>query len=142
MKGTPASQFPSFTAASKVLQSSPSSMAPTLKAANLNSAIDDRVLKDMFDDEAFIHILHSFIGPARSIVKEIQVAYESESSNAVMLASHKLKSAALTIGAKELGELSSDLEQAGKEDDWETINCAVPRLDDLMLQIESYISAL
>jgi two-component system sensor histidine kinase/response regulator len=108
------------------------------------SVIDEMVLKSMFgdDDEIFKEILTDFVEPCRSMIKDIQSAFEAESAQGVKFGCHKLRSAALSVGATELGELCALLEQAGMSNDWDTINAGVPKLGLLMSPVESYITKL
>jgi signal transduction histidine kinase/CheY-like chemotaxis protein/HPt (histidine-containing phosphotransfer) domain-containing protein len=109
-----------------------------------NGPIDENVLKAMFgDDEAmFREILVDFIEPSKAIIKEIQTGFEQHSAEDVKQGAHKLKSSALSIGAIALGELCQNLEAAGKNDDWAIIENGTPKLEELMCQVEEYVSQL
>jgi signal transduction histidine kinase/CheY-like chemotaxis protein/ABC-type amino acid transport substrate-binding protein/HPt (histidine-containing phosphotransfer) domain-containing protein len=115
---------------------------PTSKVGN--GPIDESTLKDMFGDdpEMFKEILVDFIAPSKAIIKEIQSGFEQNSAEEIKQGAHKLKSSALSIGAIELGELCRDLEEAGKNDDWDVIENGTPKLEELMHQVEEYISQL
>jgi len=63
-------------------------------------------------------------------------------SEGVSLASHKLKSACKTIGANALSDLCNALEQAGKENDRDTIDEQTPHLNGLMEDVAYYINSL
>jgi PAS domain S-box-containing protein len=109
-----------------------------------NGPIDESTLKSMFGDdpEIFKEILVDFIKPSKNIIQEMQSGYDRHLAEAVKQAAHKLKSAAASVGANELAELCSELETAGKKDDWDVINQGTPRLDQLMDDVESYINGL
>jgi two-component system, sensor histidine kinase and response regulator len=109
-----------------------------------NGPIDENALKAMFgDDEAmFREILVDFIEPSKAIIKEIQTGFEQHSAEDVKQGAHKLKSSALSIGAIALGELCQNLEAAGKNDDWDVIENGTPKLEELMFQVEEYVSQL
>ncbi|MDA8535389.1 Hpt domain-containing protein [Pseudomonadales bacterium] len=57
-------------------------------------------------------------------------------------ASHKLKSAAFSIGAEGLGEQCRQIEAAAKADDWQTIDQVVPAIGGSMKQVAAYIDQL
>jgi HPt (histidine-containing phosphotransfer) domain-containing protein len=104
--------------------------------------INERALKDIFgdDDIGFKEILNDFIEPARATIQEIYAAHKERSAEAVRQSSHKFKSAALSVGAEELGELCRTLEAAAAKGEWETIDQEVARIDALMRQVEAYIA--
>jgi signal transduction histidine kinase/CheY-like chemotaxis protein/HPt (histidine-containing phosphotransfer) domain-containing protein len=106
--------------------------------------IDEQALKSMFGDdpEMFKEILNDFVPPSHQIIKDIQNGWKARSAEAVKQAAHKLKSSARSIGAMELADICQSLETAGKEEDWEMINNNVPKLDQLMKEIEGFINAL
>lgn len=68
--------------------------------------------------------------------------WKERSAEAVKQAAHKLKSSARSIGATELADVCQSLETAGKEEDWELIDERVPKVDQLMEAVESYINGL
>jgi len=109
-----------------------------------NGPIDESALKTMFGDdpEMLKEILFGFIEPSKKIILELQSGYERHLSEAVKQAAHKLKSSAYSIGANELADLCSELEEAGKKNDWDVINQSAPKLDNLMEQVETYINGL
>jgi PAS domain S-box-containing protein len=109
-----------------------------------NGPIDESTLKNMFGDdpEMFKEILVDFIAPSKAIIKEMQSSFDQHSTEEVKQGAHKLKSSALSIGAIELGELCRELEEAGKNDDWDVIENGTPKLESLMNQVEEYISQL
>jgi PAS domain S-box-containing protein len=106
--------------------------------------INEQTLKDMFGDdpEMFKEILNDFVPPSQQIIKEIQNGWKEHSAEAVKQAAHKLKSSAGSIGATELADVCRSLETAGKEEDWELIDERVPNLNQLMVDVESYINGL
>jgi PAS domain S-box-containing protein len=109
-----------------------------------DAAIDESALKAMFgdDEEMFKEILNDFIEPSQKIIEEVKTGWEERSAEAVKQAAHKLKSSARSVGANALADLCQALETAGKEDDWNTIDDGMTNLNDLMHEVENYISAL
>jgi len=106
--------------------------------------IDERALKDEFGDdpELFKEILNDFIAPAHDDLREIVTAWKERSAEGVRQASHKMKSACRTIGAMALSEVCYALEQAGKDNDWDTIDAQAPQLNKLMEDVDNYIRSL
>ncbi|PCI80779.1 MAG: hypothetical protein COB20_02680 [SAR86 cluster bacterium] len=116
----------------------------TVQENSGSSPIDENVLKSVFgdDEDTFKEILNDFLEPSSLTIQEIQAGYSSKSVNEIQIASHKLKSAALSVGAMELGELCRDLEEATKKQDWDTINSRVPKLDNIIAAVRQYILSL
>ncbi|MBT8004713.1 MAG: response regulator [Rhodospirillales bacterium] len=112
--------------------------------ADGNGAIDPTALKSMFgdDEETFREILQEFVEPSADNIQEIKVAFENHSATDVASAAHKLKSSSRSVGANELADICTELESAGKNDDWDTINGLVPRLPSVMQQVSAYIENL
>ncbi len=106
--------------------------------------IDDTLLKSNFGDDPEIvkQILLSFVQPADDIFEEINSAYTNHSSEAIWQTAHKLKGAAFSVGANDLGEICKKLEVAGRNDEWEEIESYRGILDASMDRVRSYISGL
>jgi PAS domain S-box-containing protein len=92
--------------------------------------VDPKFLRETFgDDEELINeILQDFVDPARTAVAEIDAAFESRDAVGIGAAAHKLKSSSRSIGAEALADLCADLEEAGKADDWDSIENHHPAL--------------
>ena len=54
----------------------------------------------------------------------------------------KLKSAAFSVGAENLGDLCRDIEAAAKADNWSVIDAGVASINALMRDVDTYISGL
>ncbi len=106
--------------------------------------VDPSVLKAMFgdDDETFREILGEFAEPARDIAAEITAGFEAGDTGAVGAAAHKLKSAARSVGALALADLSEALEAAGKGGDGAAVEALMPGLDPLVKDVLDYIAGL
>jgi two-component system sensor histidine kinase/response regulator len=106
--------------------------------------VDPSVLKAMFgdDDETFREILGEFAEPARDIAAEITAGFEAGDTGAVGAAAHKLKSAARSVGALVLADLSEALEAAGKGGDGAAVEALMPGLDPLVKDVLDYIAGL
>ncbi len=109
-----------------------------------NDIIDPKALKDIFgdDDDTFREILLDFVEPSVEIVQEIMTAYRDHDAQAIGAAGHKLKSSSRAIGANSLADLCTELEKAGKAEDWGGIESAIPGLEGLIRQVTDYIKAL
>jgi len=109
-----------------------------------DNPIDPQPLTNMFGDnlELFKEILNEFIVPTWNIINEIKTGWENHSAEEIEMSAHKLKSSARSVGATELGDICSILEIAGKEQDWVSIDPLIPRLDQVMNDIEHYIKNL
>lgn len=109
-----------------------------------DNPIDPQPLTNMFGDdpEIFKEILNEFIVPTWNIINEIKAGWENHSAEEIEMSTHKLKSSARSVGAIELGDICSILETAGKEQDWVSIDPLIPRLDQVMNDVEQYIKNL
>ena len=109
-----------------------------------DNPIDPQPLTNMFGDdpEIFKEILNEFIVPTWNIINEIKTGWENHSAEEIEMSTHKLKSSARSVGATELGDICSILEIAGKEQDWVSIDPLIPRLDQVMNDVEHYIKNL
>ncbi|MDC1315598.1 ATP-binding protein [Pseudomonadales bacterium] len=109
-----------------------------------NTAVNPQVLMEMFgdDEETCTEILKDFLDPSWVIIEEIHAGHTARSSESVQQASHKLKSAAFSIGAEGLGEQCRQIEAAAKADDWQTIDQVVPAIGGSMKQVAAYIDQL
>ncbi|MFT5320169.1 MAG: HPt (histidine-containing phosphotransfer) domain-containing protein, partial [Pseudohongiellaceae bacterium] len=90
--------------------------------------------------ELFKEILNDFIKPSWDAIREMQAGFDKNSAQEIQMSSHKLKSAAFSVGAEELGELCKDLEAAAKENNWNIISNSVPKVASIMEKVEQYIS--
>jgi PAS domain S-box-containing protein len=105
--------------------------------------IDKQALMNMFGDEDMCkEILNDFVAPSQKVIEEFKIGWKERSAEAVKQAAHKLKSSARSVGANALADLCETLEQAGKEDDWTTIDDGMENLDSLMHEVENYIAEL
>ena len=109
-----------------------------------NTAVNPQVLMEMFgdDQETCTEILKDFLDPSWVIVEEIHAGHTARSSESLQQASHKLKSAAFSIGAEGLGEQCRQIEAAAKADDWQTIDQVVAAIGGSMKQVAAYIDQL
>ncbi|MEQ8953258.1 MAG: response regulator, partial [Gammaproteobacteria bacterium] len=112
--------------------------------ADRNDAIDDEILRSNFGNDSQIinRILSNFVKPADDIHREIKSAFESRSGEAVKRSAHKLKGAAFSVGANQLGEVCKKLELAGSNNEWEEIAGTMEQLEESMSQVRGYISSL
>ncbi len=106
--------------------------------------VDRSVLAAIFgdDDATFRDILREFTGPAQDIAGEIFTAFSGNDPPGVTAAAHKLKSAARSIGANTLADLSETLENAGKAGDWPAIEHAMVSFDGVLADVLNFIDAL
>ena len=106
--------------------------------------IDSSALKGVFgdDEETFKEILKDFVDPAASNVGEIEASFADRSADGVAAAAHKLKSSARSVGANNLADLCQTLETAGKAEDWDEIDKAVPHLPNAIQRVVEFIDNL
>jgi len=109
-----------------------------------NTAIDPRVIKEMFgdDDATFKEILTLFMETSVQLIDDLVHGCETGNAEEIESAAHNLKSAARTVGARGLGESCDVLEVAGNAADWETIKRMVPMAKSQMAQVQTFVTAL
>ena len=109
----------------------------------MRPAIDPEVLGRVVGDDAVLirEVIEDFVPAARSGIAEIRAAAFRAVAAEVKLASHRLKGSSSLVGARALTEVCAELETAGDEGDWPTIEGLLPRLDDLMGDIEASAAA-
>lgn len=95
------------------------------------------------DDPALLkELLGDFRNTLRIRVSEIRQAWNKGDLNATAGAAHKLKSAARSVGARELGALIAELEHASKAADHATASRAMARLSTLQDQTDKDVERL
>jgi signal transduction histidine kinase/HPt (histidine-containing phosphotransfer) domain-containing protein/FixJ family two-component response regulator len=115
--------------------------APPIDNKDDQGVLDLTALTDVFGDdlETVKEILNEFIEPSNDCCREIEEAFASQSASGVAAAAHKLKSSSRSVGANELADMCTELEFAGKNDDWGKINEIMPHLPGVMRQVSQYI---
>ena len=121
-------------------KSMPSRAVPTA----LSVPVDVGVLKGLLGDdpEAIREILHDFQLSAAGIAAELRRACAAGQTTATGAAAHKLRSAALSVGALALGELCGQMEQAGKTGKVEALAVLLPSFEAEMAAVDKYLSSL
>ena len=109
-----------------------------------SSPVNDRMLKDLFgeDEETFKEVLNSFVGPSEEVLEALHRALDERAAVEVKAQAHKLKSSSRSIGADQLADLCRDLEQAGADEDWESISRLAESISPAFRAVRSYITAL
>jgi len=92
------------------------------------------------DEQAIQELLEEFLVSGEETMTALSEAYDNESSDEVRACSHKLKSAARTVGAHILADLCEALEAAGRGNDWAKINDLVPDAITALNQVRNRIS--
>ena len=106
--------------------------------------VNDRTLKELFgeDEETFKEVLNSFVAPSEEILEALRKALDERAAVEVKAQAHKLKSSSRSIGADQLADLCRDLEQAGADEDWESINRLADSISPAFRAVRSYITDL
>ena len=114
--------------------------APTASAPPL---FDVDVLKDVVGDDRETHemLLGEYLTALARSWDAIESAVREGDTAAIGAAAHKLKSSSRSVGATRLGELSAQLESAGKADDMEAIPPLVQAAADIRADLEAAVQA-
>jgi PAS domain S-box-containing protein len=106
--------------------------------------VDVNVLKALVGDdpEIIADFLQDFHLSAIKIAAELTAACADGQAAQVSAAAHKLKSSARSVGALALGDLSGEIEQAGKADQVEVLATLLPRFEAEMAAVSKYLVAL
>jgi len=103
-------------------------------------AIDWAAATGICDDESVIQeIAKVFLNDAPQTMASIAFAIKAENPADIQLHSHKLKGAALSIGASRVPDIAHRLECAGREKDMQT---AAALLEELKTEFDKLISFL
>ncbi|MBI5430824.1 MAG: PAS domain S-box protein [Nitrosomonadales bacterium] len=103
--------------------------------------VDVNVLKALVgNDEAVIRdFLRDFRNSAARVTIELRSACAQGNAAAAGAAAHKLKSSSRSVGALTLGELCAAMEQAGKAGDGKALTALLPRFEQEMSNVESFL---
>jgi CheY-like chemotaxis protein len=105
-------------------------------------ALDVAVLKRLVgDDPAIIHDL--LTGYTRATVQaaaELRTAAAAKDYAQIGAIAHKLKSSSRSVGALPLGDLSAELENAGKRNDGHALACCMARFETLFAEVEEELT--
>ena len=106
-----------------------------------NAPVDVNVLKALVgDDEEIIRdFLHDFRISAAKIAAELRTACAAGQAAAAGALAHKLKSSSRSVGALALGELCAAMEQAGKAGDTATLAVLLPKFEQELASVESFL---
>ena len=95
--------------------------------------VDPSMLATIVGENPELHrvLLQKFVESATTTIQQIHGAYDSRAALELSELGHKLKSSARSVGAIGLANWCEDLEEAGRGDDWETIELLHARADQL-----------
>ncbi|TXT38467.1 MAG: multi-sensor hybrid histidine kinase [Comamonadaceae bacterium] len=105
-------------------------------------AVDIKVLAALIGDEPAVirEFLTNFSSSAAQIADALRIAFASRDTRETGALAHKLKSSARAVGALALGELCADLEQAGKAGDAATLMLLMPRFEDELGRVNTFLN--
>ena len=108
------------------------------------SPVDVSVLETLVGDDVAVvrEFLHDFRVNSARIAAELRAACQGGQATAAGAAAHKLKSSARSVGALALGGLCSEMEQAGKAGDNETLAALLPRFEQELVAVEACLDSL
>ncbi len=106
--------------------------------------VDVNVLKALVGDDPVMiaEFLEDFRASAQKIAAELRAACQAGQANAAGASAHKLKSSARSVGALALGELSAQMEQAGKRGDTDALADLLPPFEAELAAVDQYIGSL
>ncbi|SDZ88323.1 PAS domain S-box protein [Nitrosospira multiformis] len=106
--------------------------------------VDVHILEQLVgNDRAVINeFLQDFRASARKTAEELRAACLAGDAKIAGGIGHKLKSSARSIGALQLGELCSQMEQAGKAGDMTRLNELLPSFESEFAAVDKYIGSL
>lgn len=113
------------------------------RLARQRDAIDDNTLYALLgsDREAIASVLAGFPNPAREFADDVIRGLSDGDAGLVTAGAHKLKSAARSIGARQLAGLCSLIETAGVNEDWLALRTLVPSLDARLAEVMSALES-
>lgn len=112
------------------------------KMENRKNILDDTLLRSLIgDDEDNILLIYlAFLESSQEILKEISLALAEQDLKNVLNAVHKLKSAALSVGANDVGACAMNIESLiHKDSSFQEISIAARLLNEKYLLVEDLI---
>ena len=115
------------------------------------SAIDMDVLSSLWemlgnDNAIFTKIIQSYLAECPQIVEDISTAVENKDLQMLEQMAHKLKSSSASIGAVNLGNLCSNMEEMGEEgnleNSLETLNQLTQEYTEVEITLQEIINKL
>jgi len=103
-----------------------------------------------------VHILEEFVGNDPEIIKdmlhdyrlsatqtaaELRTALQNNQLTTAGLIAHKLKSSSRSVGALKLGDICAEMEQAGKNNDRDTLDSLLIQFDKALKAVETYLDS-
>lgn len=123
-----------------------SSAMPPAKAADSAAEVpvNVHILEEFVgnDPEIIKEMLHDYRINAAQTAAELRAAYQNDQITNVGLIAHKLKSSSRSVGALKLGEICAEMEQAGKNNDKESLEALLIQFDTAINEVETYLDKL
>jgi two-component system, sensor histidine kinase and response regulator len=94
------------------------------------------------DPVVISEFLRDFRTSSARIAADLRAACQAGQTATAGAAAHKLKSSARSVGARALGELCAEMEQAGKTGDIQALNALLPRFESELTAVDNYIDSL
>jgi len=87
-------------------------------------------------------VLNHFLQSTPDILQRLETAYANRNSEELVMEAHKLKSSARTVGADQMGEICSILENTPAESNWDNFEKLITRLDMQFIKIREYVESM
>ena len=121
-------------------------LAPVAAPATSSTAekpVEVSILEELVgnDPDVISEFLRDFRISAARIAADLRAACHAGQTAAAGAAAHKLKSSARSVGARALGELCAEMEQAGKAGDIQALNALLPRFELELTAVDNYIDS-
>jgi CheY-like chemotaxis protein/HPt (histidine-containing phosphotransfer) domain-containing protein len=121
-------------------------LAPVAAPATSSTAekpVEVSILEELVgnDPDVISEFLRDFRTSAARIAADLRAACNAGQTAAAGAAAHKLKSSARSVGARALGELCAEMEQAGKAGDIQALNALLPRFESELTAVNNYIDS-
>jgi PAS domain S-box-containing protein len=126
------------------LSASGPALATPPDAIDVGEVVDVNVLRSLVgDDEASIsEFLHDFHRGATQIAVELRTACAQGQPTVAGKLAHKLKSSALTVGARALGELCAEIETLGRAGEMDALAALMPAFEKALASVEKYLDEI
>ncbi len=114
-----------------------------IPAGGGGAAIDISVLQRSIGDKPEEHrlMLNSYVDSLSAALGDIRMAFSWRNQDQLADLAHKLKSSSRSMGANELAQICELIEIASKENRWDDIDKAVPRLQASAQQVVAFVEA-
>ncbi len=101
---------------------------------------DIQGLYDMYGQDTVAELLQMSVDESRGLLDQMIEGTRDRDSKTIMAAAHQLKGLASTMTINELAKLSFELESSARQEQWDSIQDTLTRLESEYQRTAQYVS--